>query len=388
MLSPNAFARWDRPYAHYAIFAFDRSGNHSARIAGSDLSVTSKWLGSGELRVENGLIFQNQCSTSHPLCVVTTEPLAVVWSRGRIAQEAYAGLGSIAGFGVGLALALLHLRRGSLAHQLRRDLQKDSPSLSLVYQPILEIQSNQCVGAEALLRWSDNHGAAVPPDIFIPLAEAGCFIREVTERVVRDATRDLGDLLRSDRRKTLSVNISVADLEGEFLANLLHRYVVQADIQPRQLVLELTERCTADVKLLTDSLKQVSQAGYKIHIDDFGIGYSSLSYLDQLSVNAIKIDRIFTKSIGTQAMIAPILPQMLALAESLGMQVVVEGVETEAQAAYLRTTGQKLCVQGWLLGKPMSADRFIQFCQSNAEETASESILGWSSAALEVAIKV
>ena len=69
VLSPNAFARWDRPYAHYAIFAFDRSGNHSARIAGSDLSVTSKWLGSGELRVENGLIFQNQCSTSHPtLC--------------------------------------------------------------------------------------------------------------------------------------------------------------------------------------------------------------------------------------------------------------------------------------------------------------------------------
>ena len=100
---------------------------------------------------------------------------------------------------------------------------------------------------------------------------------------------------------------------------------------------------------------RLHELGYQIHIDDFGTGFSSLSYLHELSVDAIKTDRTFTRTSGTDAVTASILPQILSMAESVGVGVIVEGVETESQLNFLESTGKPMCAQGWYFGRPVAA---------------------------------
>jgi len=148
-----------------------------------------------------------------------------------------------------------------------------------------------------------------------------------------------------------------------------------AGILPRQVALELTERSTADLVLVSAAIQRLTSEGYKVHIDDFGIGFSSLSYIDQLRVNAIKIDRAFTRTIGTDAVIAPILSQMLEMASSLGVEVVVEGVETEVQRDYLVASGKTLRAQGWYFSRPLSAEALYSFHAKN--KAVQESAMKW-----------
>ena len=107
-----------------------------------------------------------------------------------------------------------------------------------------------------------------------------------------------------------------------------------------------------------ETLRSLRQQGHSVHIDDFGTGYSSLAYLHDLSVDAIKIDKAFTQAIGTEAVTVAILPQILAMAEALDLEVIVEGIETAEQADYFRASGQRYLAQGWLFGRPVPASEF------------------------------
>jgi len=262
-------------------------------------------------------------------------------------------LGGLAGFSLCLALGQFYVQRVGLAQQLRRAIRKDA--LTLVYQPVLNLPSRSCAGAEALVRWSDEDGVPVAADLFVRIAEDSGFIGELTALVVRRATAEVGEILRKDRALTLSINIAASDLEGDALFLLLEEHVERTGILPRQIALELTERSTTDLAVLRYAVMRLHEHGYQVHIDDFGSGFSSLAYLHELAVDAIKIDRTFTRTIGTDAVTASILPQILALAESLQLEVIVEGVETEAQAQYLEHTGRHMQAQGWHFGKPVSA---------------------------------
>jgi sensor c-di-GMP phosphodiesterase-like protein len=213
------------------------------------------------------------------------------------------------------------------------------------------------------MRWKDQDGASISPDVFIRLAEDSGFIRELTAWVVRHAVGELAPLLRENPGFALSINIAAADLDGDALFDILERQVRQAGIDPTQIVLELTERSTADLAHVRRSIQCLAAAGFKVHIDDFGTGFSSLSYLDQLEVSAVKVDRCFTRTIGTDAVTVSILPQMLAMAESLHLDVIVEGVETEAQFLYLQTTQKPLRVQGWYFSQALSARELPLFLE-------------------------
>jgi len=145
-------------------------------------------------------------------------------------------------------------------------------------------------------------------------------------------------------------------------------------IDPNQIALELTERSTASIALVRVAIQRLRADGYKVHIDDFGVGFSGLSYLDQLQVNAIKIDRSFTRTIGTDAMIAPVLDQMLEMASSLGLQVIVEGVETKAQRDYLAASDKSLQVQGWYFGRPVKAEEIYSIVAKSESQQPSDVI--------------
>ena len=274
------------------------------------------------------------------MCAVAAETMADVWGWSRAMQVTYSGLGGLAGLCLGLAVGLLYVKSGGMGPQLHRSLRSNSQSLRLVYEPILDSRTLRFTGAETLIRWVDEDGGVVAPDVFVKIAEDEGFIGELTGFVVKRATSELRDLLHQNRELTLNINIAASDMRGNSLFELLEEHVVQKGILPSQIILELTERSTADLKVAQSAIQRLRKDGYRVHIDDFGTGYSSLAYLNQLAANAIKIDRSFTRTIGTGAVTASIVPQMLAMADALGLDVIVEGVETEEQRGLPRRNGK------------------------------------------------
>jgi sensor c-di-GMP phosphodiesterase-like protein len=359
VLSPNAFDHWDRPHVRYMVASVNPATQQMTTIAGESLPVDLKWVLAQQNTQIAGELYRAHCSRTSDVCIVTAESSKDVLSSSRTLLLEYAGLGGLAGFGLGLAVAQFCLQQIGLAKQLHRAVRKGE--LELVYQPILKLPSRACAGAEALARWSDAEGKPVAPDLFVRIAEERGFIGEITAFVIRRSLEEVGDILRRDPSLTLSINIAASDLEDDALFEHLEKHVSQKGIPPRQIALELTERSTTHPKILRDAVERLHRKGYQVHIDDFGTGFSSLAYLHELDVDAIKVDRTFTQTIGTDAVTASILPQILALAESMQVEVIVEGVETEEQASYLISTGRRMQVQGWCFGKPVIASELPKY---------------------------
>jgi sensor c-di-GMP phosphodiesterase-like protein len=364
VLSPRAFDSWDRPGMRNMIVMVNFGSGQITHIAGDNMPVEPALiLAEGQTEID-GKLYSARCSRQNALCAVAEESTQVALSDTGLLQFEYILMGALAGFGLGLAIAQFYLQRIGLAQQLRRAVRDGT--LRLVYQPLIELPSGACAGAEALLRWSDDEGNPIAPDFFIRIAEDRGFISDITAFVIRRSIQEVGGILRNHHELTLALNIAPADLQGEALFNLLDLHVRQAGIHPRQVALEITERSTADITQLREAVLRLHMEGYQVHIDDFGTGYSSLAYLHELAVDAIKIDRAFTRTIGTDAVTASILPQILALAVSLHVEVIVEGVETEEQAAYLLATGNVMQVQGWYYGKPVEASELPKYKEDMA----------------------
>jgi sensor c-di-GMP phosphodiesterase-like protein len=174
--------------------------------------------------------------------------------------------------------------------------------------------------------------------------------------VARQALRDFGDTLRARTDFRLSINASATDLADPRFLPMLDEAVKRACVLPKRLAIEITESSTANRAEAMETIRELRHRGHSIHIDDFGTGYSSLSYLLYLSVDTIKVDKAFTKAIGTGSVTVAILPQILAMAESLGLGVVAEGVETQQQADYFSGSGRQIDGQGWFFGHPVPAE--------------------------------
>jgi sensor c-di-GMP phosphodiesterase-like protein len=364
VLSPNAFNLWNRPGMRNMVVIANFITGQMTRIGGEAMPLDPALILAGGRFEIGGKLYYARCSRQNSLCVVAEESTQVALGDMNLLKIEYIALGALAGFGLGLAIGQFYLQRIGLARQLRRAVRHGG--LHLVYQPIIELPSGACAGAEALLRWSDDDGNPIAPDFFIRIAEDRGFISELTAFVIRRSIQEVGDILRNHPELTLALNIAPADLQGEALFTLLDLHVRQAGIHPRQIALEITERSTADITQLREAVLRLHMEGYQVHIDDFGTGYSSLAYLHELAVDAIKIDRAFTRTIGTDAVTASILPQILGLAVSLHVEVIVEGVETEEQAAYLLATGSVMQVQGWHYGKPVEASELPKYKEDMA----------------------
>jgi sensor c-di-GMP phosphodiesterase-like protein len=164
------------------------------------------------------------------------------------------------------------------------------------------------------------------------------------------------------------VNVAAADLADSGFLPMLERELALADVPAQSLTIEITESSTARHDVAIKTILALRQHGHSVHIDDFGTGYSSLSYLQDLAVDAIKIDRSFTRAVGTGAANAAILPKILGMAEALSLKVIVEGIETESQAAYFAATGQPMLAQGWLYGRPLQIEEFYKHLAENERE--------------------
>jgi diguanylate cyclase len=243
--------------------------------------------------------------------------------------------------------------RVRLMHALRSGFARGE--LYLVYQPQVDLVERRAFGAEALLRWRTEDGAAVPPDRFIPIAEYSGLIIEIGEWVLREACAELVRLRAAGHLGfTMSVNVSQAQFRHPHFVDMLRRALDETGAPPGYVELEITESMAMEEPAaLARTLAQVKRTGVSIAIDDFGTGFSSLSHLQRLQVDRLKIDRAFVSEITGSARGSSIAEMVIQLGRNLELSIIAEGVEDERQAQILRELG---CTQaqGFLFARPLS----------------------------------
>jgi len=245
------------------------------------------------------------------------------------------------------------LERFDLENKLRMAVERRE--FVLHYQPKVDVGSGRIVGVEALVRWQ--HGAGlVSPAKFIPIAEETGLIVPVGEWVLREAAAQLRRWLDAGHPPlTMAVNLSPRQFRQLNLSTIVAEVVDGARLDPAWLELEITETLLMeDTQTSSATLAALKQRGVKISVDDFGTGYSSLNYLKRFPIDTLKIDQSFVRDITSDADDAAIASAIIALAHSLRLEVVAEGVETEGQLAFLREHGCDLA-QGYLFSRPLPA---------------------------------
>lgn len=253
--------------------------------------------------------------------------------------------------------------------QLRKALDRDEFEIHL--QPKLDLRSNRIAGAEALIRWRHpEHGMVLPAD-FIPLAEQSGLIVPIGEWVLRAACRQSKAWLRAGfPPMPVAVNISGLHFRHSTLLSTVSRVLSETGLPPGLLELEVTESMlmeNMDTTLTT--LRGLKGMGLRLSIDDFGTGYSSLAYLKRFPLDTLKVDRSFVKDMPAAADDAAITAAIIAMAHSLKLEVVAEGVETSAQLAFLRTRGCEYA-QGYFISRPMPAAQLTGLLEQPQTEKA------------------
>ena len=245
--------------------------------------------------------------------------------------------------------------------ELRRALADDQ--LRLHFQPIWALPGREIAGVEALVRWEHPERGLVPPGEFIPIAEASGLIVPVGTWVLREACRQLGAWRRehpgaADLR--LTINLSARQVAQPQLVDLVREAIAANDLDPAQLGLEITERLLLqDCEAIGETLRGLKDLGVRLVLDDFGTGYSSLSYLKRFPLDELKIDRSFVAGIDQPGDDRAIVAAIVGMAGALGLGVIPEGVETEAQLAVLEDLGCRRA-QGFLLAAPMPPERLVE----------------------------
>jgi diguanylate cyclase (GGDEF)-like protein/PAS domain S-box-containing protein len=249
--------------------------------------------------------------------------------------------------------------------ELERDLRvalEAGGEFELFYQPQVTAGDNRVIGAEALLRWRHPKRGLITPDFFIPIAEETHLIQQLGAWVLNEACCQLACWRRAGYGAELrmAVNLSAHQLRAANFGNVVRGVLEQHGLRGEDLELEVTESVAMQQpERAIQQLKELRELGVNLAIDDFGTGYSSLAYLKLLPIQTLKLDRTFVSEIDTDANSAAISAATLALAHSLGLQVVAEGVETESQRQFLVGHGCEL-LQGYLFGKPQPAGIWLQ----------------------------
>ena len=248
--------------------------------------------------------------------------------------------------------------RLDLEADLRRAIENEH--LTLVFQPVMRLAERHLVGVEALVRWTHPTRGVIPPSVFIPIAEEAGLIVPLGRWVLREACRQARHWYdETGQRVHVGVNVSARHVHDSSLLDDVRAALETAGIRPEQLLLEITEsvlmRDTEDAARVLQELKAL---GTTLALDDFGTGYSSLSYLQRFPIDVLKIDKSFIEPMVDASYDPRLVRAIIVLGESLGMRIVAEGIETDAQLETLRTLGCRMG-QGYLFARPMTGDELL-----------------------------
>ena len=261
--------------------------------------------------------------------------------------------------------------RLALEADLRTALSHDQ--LHLEYQPVVDITSGQIMGVEALLRWSHPVRGSVPPMVFVPLAEEAGIIGKVGAFVLSEACRQTAEWVAAGHDLRVAVNVSGLQLHDPgFVASVAGALHLNGLVPPR-VCLELTETTLMDDRFRVSTvLEELKHLGVQLSIDDFGTGYSSLAYLQSFPVDELKVDQSFVRRLGERPQDETLVAAMVAMGKALGLHVIAEGVETPEQLHALLRLGCT-AAQGYLLSRPVSAEKISQLLDSGLPLSSSAS---------------
>ena len=247
--------------------------------------------------------------------------------------------------------------RLAMVGQLRRAIESDE--LLLLYQPKLSLETRQCVGVEALVRWHHPQRGVIPPDQFIPVAEQTGLIKAVSQWVLNEAMRQAREWLNAGIELPIAVNLSMRDLHDPDLPQMVAGMLQRWAVPPSLLVVEITENgLMADPTRALQCITALRLMNIRIAIDDFGTGYSSLAYLKRLPVDELKIDRSFVRELATDEDDQAIVRSTIGLGHDLGLTIVAEGIEDRRTWDRLRRLGCDVA-QGYFIGRPMSPSAVV-----------------------------
>ncbi len=265
------------------------------------------------------------------------------------------------------------LERLNLENDLRHALERDE--FLLHYQPLLDLTSQQIVGFEVLLRWDHTDLGFISPVDFIPIAEETGLIMPIGEWVLNAACQQAKQWQdQGFKNANIAVNLSNRQFAQENMLDTVTKALDSCGLEPEHLELEITESCVMEnPEEAIIVLRQLNDMGVRISIDDFGTGYSSLSYLKRFPLDTLKIDRSFVNDITDDTDGAAIVEAILAMAHSLRLKVVAEGVETSEQMAFLEDHKCDM-IQGYLLSKPLPASEATEkFLKGNGADALARS---------------
>lgn len=274
-------------------------------------------------------------------------PAAYLVKRLRAVSLVLVPIGLLLGLGVSLAVFFLARQQNSMPATLRMALKKRE--FTLHYQPIVALNSRRMVGAEALLRWPRD-GGHVRPDLFITAAEDSGLIGQFTDYVLEQVATDAPAFFVLHPGCYISINLSSADLHGGRVVESLKRLIATPGIPAAGIMVELTEHSFLNAERAGPTLKAIRALGIRVAIDDFGTGFSNLAHLATLKTDCLKIDKVFIDAIGTDAATSEVALHIIHMAESLGLTLIGEGIETEMQAQFLLDYGVGYG-QGWLYAR-------------------------------------
>jgi sensor c-di-GMP phosphodiesterase-like protein len=297
-------------------------------------------------------------SSKHALAAFAAIPAASVYAGMRRTALILVPLGLAAG--LLLAWVVFYVAKTQLALPAVLKVALKRKEFFLLYQPIVELRGGRCVGAEALIRWRRPNGEMVRPDLFIPVAEDVGLIHEVTKRVMEIVADEAEHLLKARPDFHIGINLSHVDLQLHDSPGLVRELIRKMGVQPHNILVEATERGFMQADKARQIMGEIRALNVKIAIDDFGTGYSSLSYLEKFPLDYLKIDKSFVDTMGGEAATSQVVVHIIEMAKSLNLEMIAEGVETEAQLKFLQQRGVQFA-QGWFFGKPMPLRELAAF---------------------------
>jgi sensor c-di-GMP phosphodiesterase-like protein len=282
----------------------------------------------------------------------------------------------LAALGLGLAFGLLLTRataklEGPIADMDRALARREFKPF---FQPTFDLDSGAVRGCEVLARWIREDGTVIPPMSFIPLAESSGRIEAITWLILSTALADLHPRLREDRHFKMSFNVVPRHMLSDGFVETLRRVVVAAKVSPRQIILEVTERDELpDLDRAAAVVKELREFGFRVAMDDVGVGHSGLSQMKALGANIIKIDKFFVDTITVDESAAAIVGMLVRLARDLHMTVIAEGIETLEQLETLIACGVEEG-QGYIVSPPLPFARFDQLLENRRSSGSAEAV--------------
>jgi EAL domain-containing protein (putative c-di-GMP-specific phosphodiesterase class I) len=262
-------------------------------------------------------------------------------------------------------------RRFLLERQLRTAIERDE--LRLFYQPKVDLATRRVVGMEGLLRWTNEELGVVSPSEFIPICEETGLIVPIGEWVLRTACRQNKAWQEAGFEPIrVAVNASIVQFQRQNIGSVIAAVLQETRLDPSYLEIEITESVMLhDAEAIAVVLRDLRHIGVKVALDDFGTGYSSLSFIANFPLDSLKMDRSFVRDADSDSATGAITTAVISMAQGLGLKVVAEGVDLEAQAVFLNEQG---CdeMQGFLFSGPVPAEEFEQFLTPVGSEVSSD----------------